>query len=467
MVEATKFPSTTERERISTLRSYQKLYENEQLAVLGLHELIKKQYKKVADLVYLSHAIPARVSEFYGDFVAGDIENMIIAAGNDSTDDEQFVTDIVYNNDLKEKIFDYAVNQSEFGFTVLIGRLDEEQNYIIEEVGQDQYFPQKDGSIVFATYKKDPADPSEKRLLLYTQHYRLDNGKVVIERQAWTTNDDGVAQDAYSLESMAKIMGKETIEVTTTLDNLDELPIRQVDNGKKTKWGFGKSDYVDIFPQLAEVNERSTQISTQLLKNLDAKLVVPSDALDEEGKLKEGDTFGLADKEQVIPQFVTNTNTMLTDANTHITNQLKFISFTTGVPMFELLRSAMPERVEALRMELFSAVRKTHRKRAKLARAIMDMIRIGFKMSGKTFDQDPTVKFGDVIPTDDNIQANTESVKVTAGLSSRVSAIMRLENIDREAAEKELEDINNESTMAGAVDTTQPPVIVAEPAPVV
>jgi hypothetical protein len=461
MLQPLKFPSAVERERLGTLKNYQKLYDNEQYAVLGLHEIIKKQYKKLADLVYLSHAIPARVTEFYGDFVSGDVDRMIIQAGTGVKEEEDFVEQTVFESDLKEKMFDIASSQSEFGFSVLLGRMDEEQTFIIDEVGVDQYFPQKDGSVVFATYKLDPSDSSGKRLLLYTQHYHMNEtgDAVVIDRQAWTTNDDGVGEAPYPLTSMAELLGKDTIEATTTIENLDELPIRQIDNGKRTKWGFGKSDYADIMPQLAEVNERSTQISTQFLKNLNAKLVVPSNMLDEDDKLPDGDTYAMESKEDVTPTYITNTNSMISDAREHIVQEAKFISFVTGVPMFEILKSAMPERVESLRIQLFSAIRKTHRKRSKVSRAIKDMIRIGFKMAGKEFDTDPKIVFGDVLPIDENMEANTEATKVGAGLSSHISSIMRLENLSEEDAQKEVDKINEEANMSGVLDTSKPPTV--------
>lgn len=461
MIEPLKFPTATERNRIGTLKDYQRLYDNEQYAVLGIHEIIKKQYKNLADLVYLAHAIPARITEFYGDFVSGDVDRMIIQAGTDNVEDEKFVEEIVFENDLKEKVFDIASNQSEFGFTVLVGRVDEENIYHIDEVATDQYFPQADGSVVFATYKSDPADKSGKRLLLYTQHYHMNDAgtAVVIDRQAWTTDDNGVANAKYDLQAMATILGKDSLEETSTIDGLDELPIRQIDNGKRTKWGFGKSDYADVLPQLAEINERSTQISTQFLKNLNAKTIVPATMLDEDGKVPEGDTYAIDSKEDVTPSYLVNTNAMISDAREHILQEAKFVSFTTGVPMFEILKSSMPERVESLRIQLFSAIRKTTRKRAKLIRAIKDMIRIGFKMTGKTFDQDPVIVFGDVLPTDDNLEATTEATKVGAGLSSRVSSIMRLENVTQADAEKELEKINEEANMAGVLDTSNPPTL--------
>ena len=133
---AGQFPSVVERERINTLQKYQKLYENKSQDVLGLHEIIKKQYKQVSDLVYLAHAIPARVSDFYGDFVQGDVDTMLIEVLNGSEEEEKLAEEMVVQNDIKEEIYDWGVDQSQFGYFVLLGSVDEKGKFIIEEMNK-------------------------------------------------------------------------------------------------------------------------------------------------------------------------------------------------------------------------------------------------------------------------------------------------------------------------------------------
>ena len=106
---------------------------------------------------------------------------MVIEAVGEKEEDNKFVNEIVERNDIKEKIYDWADDQSEFGFFILLGRVDDKNKYIIESVPQDQYFPQADGSVIFATYKRDPADQTGNRLLCFTQNYQIDNGIVLID----------------------------------------------------------------------------------------------------------------------------------------------------------------------------------------------------------------------------------------------------------------------------------------------
>lgn len=462
MIKLNQFPTELERERIATLGKYQMLYDNHAYAVFGLHEKIKKQYKNLADLVYIAHAIPFRISDFYSDFVRGDADNLIIHAGKDASEEDlSLVEEMVYENDLKEKIFDFANDQSKNGFVVLLGRVNEDGIYIIDSVPTDQYFPQNDGSVIFATYRKDPDDLTSTQLVVYTQTYKMENEACQIERGAYRCGDNGVAVATFPIDKMAAILGIPTILEKETLE-IDELPIRQIDNGKRTKWRVGASDYSYIMPNLAEVNERSTHISTQLLKHMDARLVLPKEMGLEnpDGTLQNplSDTIYVDGKDTQTPQYITNSNPLVDATERQIVSQLKTISFVTGVPMFELLKTAMPERVESLKIQMFAAMRKTQGKRSKLKRGILDMFRIGGKLLKNDYleNNDIYIRFENVIPVDDLIVAQTEQTKVTAGLSSKKSAIMRIENIDEEAADEELKRIANEDRITGVTNPVPP-----------
>lgn len=447
------FPTLTERETVATLRKFDKLYRNEQFAVLGVHELIKKQYKKLSDLVYIAHAIPARISDFYGDFVAGDPERIVMQVSpseSEADNKQEELNNIIFNNDLPEKICDFATDQSEFGFTVLYAYQDEMGDVMIESVPQDQYFPQRDGSVIIATYKKDTTDQLNPKTYMLAQTFSMDNatGSVKVSREVFLCDDKGVAKEISTLEKWTELTGR-TLEPEVDLGILNMLPIVQVDNGRRTTTGYGKSDFNDIIPNLAEINERRTQIATQFLKNLDAKMQLPASMADEEGKIEPFDTVLIESKDDPDAKYITNDNALIAEAEEHILSQIRMISEITGVPMWSLTKGTMPERVESLRIQLFSAIRKTNRKRAKLKRGLQDIIRVAFTMLGTPLESDPMIKFSDVIPTDDLVQAETESAKVTAGLSSKRSAIMRLENATEEEAQAELDQIAEENALAG------------------
>lgn len=448
-ITPSKFPNEVELDRIANLRKYALLYENKHYVVFGLHEFIKKQYKKAKDIVYLAHNLPAYVSDFYGDFVAGETDQMVINPPSDAPQEvKTFVEDTIFENDLKEKITDIGTEQSEFGFVALHGWLDESQVYHIDMVGQDQYFPQPDGSVIFLTYKEKTTN-GQKDIFALAQEYSIVNGNCQIVRTAWKCDGQGVLTEAINYKSYFVMFGGTELPETELLQGMDDIPVRQIDNTRKGKDGFGKSDYVDIMPQLSEINERSTHVTTQLMKTLDAKMQVPSSMFDEDGKLKPFETIAVNSKEDPEAKYITNSNPLLDNAEVHIERQLRTVSLLTAVPMWELLKSAMPERVESMRIQLFAAVRRTDRKRARVKRALNDMFRIGFKLKGITYDKDMVFKFSDVLPTDELNETQIETSKVTAGLSSKQRAIMRLENMTEEEADAELTRIREEDTMSG------------------
>jgi len=456
------FPSPTEKERIKTLDKYDKLYNNFQQEVLLLHELVRKQYRNAEDIVYLGHAIPAKVSDFYGDFVQGDSDRMTLDYLDDDQNIETF-KQIVNDNEIVENIHDWATDQSIFGFEVLLGYV-ENNKFYIQDVRADQYFPQSENNVIFATYFKDTlntlnlVDETESSLLLYTQNYVLNNGKVTITRKIWSTDIDGIAVNDLGKEILKKYFNAEAVEVL----EMDELPIIQIDNGKKTKWGFGKSDYCDIMPQLAEINERRTHIATQLLKNLDAKIELPEreDMKGEGNSLKHFEYIMRTDKNEPETRYITNENPLIEATEKHITSQLQMISYITDVPMWQITESStQPETVGGMRIKMFSALRKTNRKRMKIKKGIESIIRIGFKMLNKEMKGVIELDFSSVLPNDELEEAQVEEIKTRAGISSRRSAIKRLENYSEEDLDWEMQEIKNEDIQSGAVNPNNAPVL--------
>ena len=446
------FPTPQDTERISVIKKYQLLYENKQFEVLGLHELIKKQFKSLSQLIYVAHAIPAKVSEFYGDFVQGDVVDMVIESTGDEKEGKK-TQEIVDWNDLKEAIYDYSVEQSSIGYVVLLARVEEGQ-VVIDSIPQDQYFPQKDGSVIFASYieKPDAKDP-KKDVWLYIQHYKLENDKAVIERSLWEVNSAGKKGEQVDLSAYdSAVQQREDL-------GIDELPIVQINNGRKKQGIFGRSDYADILPQISEINERTTQVAIQLLKNLDAKMEVPKGVLDEEGNARQFEIIERESKETPETRYIINENPLIDDTYKHVERQVNYISWFTGVPMFELLStSTQPERVEALRIRLFAAVRKTDTKRAQIKKGVDWILRVGLKLLGIKEPKPIRVEFSDVLPVDVITIAQAEEIKVRNGLTSRRSSIKRLENYDEERIEEELQLIESENAVAG-INTNLPPQI--------
>lgn len=465
-VKKNQFPTTKELLQVNVLGKFEKLYQLRHREVLGLNEVIVRQYKNKKDIVYLAHAIPAMISDFYGDFVQGDEEKLVISAGVGSPDKEvKFIEEFVDDNDLIETVYDLGVGQSEYGYTVVHVYKDEDGKIKKNLINQDQFFPQKDGSIIIATYIKD-IEEAGKPIYVLTQHYQLENGKVKIERQGFKADQNGVVKEDVGVEKLNTLLRTSYKKEDTTLE-IDQVPFVVIPNGRRNKEGLGKSDYIDIMPQLAEINERATHISTQLLKNMDAKLVLPKvqpeigedgKPVDDDGNVKNFDYIMLDGKEHIQGYYITNENPLIDASERHILMQIKMISLVSKVPMGELLKSSMPDRVEAMRIELFGATRKTNTKRAKIKKGLKEVLRIAAKLNGTELTEKPVVEMSDVLPTDTLQIVEAESVKITSGISSKKASMMRVESYTEDEAEAELEQIKKEDLING-VDVDNPPTV--------
>jgi hypothetical protein len=194
---------------------------------------------------------------------------------------------------------------------------------------------------------------------------------------------------------------------------------------------------------------------------MDAILEIPAieGSKESDGKFKKIDTIELTDKDTPRSKFVALDNPLINETFTHLDRQMHFISWVTGVPIWELMASGQPERVEGMRIKMFNAIRKTDTKRGKIKRGLTDIIEIGYQMLGKEIDGELVIDFSDVLPTDPMQEATTEQTKVDAGLSSRKSAMKRLESYTDEEAQNEMEEIRRESIESGAVDPQDAPQI--------
>ena len=458
------FPNTTEIQRINTLGEFEKLADNNQEPVLPLNDIITKQFKTNTAL-YISHALPAKITEFYSDLVHGDPERLQITTANEGVQDR--IDEITQDNDVIERIGDWADDQSTFGYFVLYGYEDADQKYRIAQAYQDQYFPQPDGSVVFATYEKDQRqtdkDLNDRDTVCYIQRYTLTNSGVEIKRGVYETIDGQKLKDNRLPDEqyLTPYFGTEAQE---NLAGLTELPIAQCDNTKPTRAGFGRSDYAPILPQLGEINESRTQVKVDLLKNTNAILerARAETSVGDDGVQEQLDTIVLGDNQTPRAKYVTNDNPLLRNNEEHIKSQIEMLSVVTGVPLYELTGGNMPERVESLRIKLFSAIRKTNRKRAKIQSALKKMYRVGLAMKGQSVESfDFAVKFSDVLPVDELVTAQTEQTKLDSGMTSRVSAIRRVQGVSQEEAEAELEIIRTEERQDGrdVINSDNPPTL--------
>lgn len=451
-IDKQNFPSESELEQIRRVGSLRNLYQGNQKEVLGLHEKIEKQYSDEDEVVYLSNPFPARIADFYGDYVQGNPEKLQIRAENDN--EQEYVDRVSRNNNLKSMIQTLGRTQSSFGYAVLHTYL-EDGEIKIQVIPNDQYLPQPDGSVALVTYFT-----VDKDQYLLVRHYEDTGDDVRLTRQLFQTGNAKQIHSEASLSIAENYFGK-SYEPEEML-GISEIPVFHINNQSSPKGVYSKSDIDDVTPHLAEINERASHISTQLLKNLDARLALPDisgDGQEPEEALQENwDTIFL-NPDDKDPEYLTNANPLLEDARQHIMFQIKLISDSTGVPMFQITKSGTPDTVYGMKVRHWDADRKTTTKRQNIQDGIEKIMKIGAEWLNQEFSGNITIDYGSIMPEDDLQAVKKEAQKVNAGLTSKVSAIQRLEDMSIEEAEEELDRIRSENRVAGVSDTSNPPTV--------
>jgi len=445
------FPNSNELKYIEKIDTLRNLLNNLQYEELGLHDLIMNHMKsdQRKDVLYIAHALPHKIADFYADFVQGDSRKVnIISQADDGSEEASKVEEIASENNLQRRIYDFAYDQTGYGKTILLGYVDENEVFRIQQIRPDFYFPQKDGSIIFASLVLTSESDNEHDYRYYIQHYQKDDsGQVFIERSLYEA-DGRKAGDRLKLS-----------EYSTSIPEMEELgiteyPIIELRNGRKDM----ASDIEPIMPQLDQINERMTQVAIQLLKNLNPKLQGPEGILDEQGQLKDFEAIEVREGDADL-DYVTNENAMIERAEKFVERQVQFISFITSIPVSDLIRqSAQPTTAEALRTRMHGAMSKAQTKRGQIIPELEKIIQIGLKLTETTDDPNNiTIEFGPVLPEDEVQKTQVEQMKLNMGITSKRTAMKRLDGLTDDEVDAELERINNEQAQAGF--QTNPPTV--------
>lgn len=445
-MDAIQFPNEKEKKRLETLRKYEELYDGEHFALFGIKDYFVDGTKEQKKL-YIAVNLPALISEYYADMVVAD--GIYI-----DTDDEALqekINDIYSANSLDVAFYESSITTSKSGFSVFRVRKDNSDRIIIEEIPVDQYFPQSDGSIVLASYITLVSEMSGKKYkFLYKQIYTQDSpqSNVMLTHELWKINTNKEPKEKVPI---TEYMGNIKSDIMDTGFNI--MPVFQINNAKSSKSNFGKSDYKDPQPLFDEINNRITQISVQLIKHLRARIAVPSGTLDQDGEVKvsDSDIFEVGDGDK-MPQYITNDNPLIDKGFEQLDKLILLVSSITKIPAEEMGYPGKggAEKPEAMRIKLFSTLRKVSRKRIYMEQVIIDIMNLALLMSGLKPPSDKRkfdlrVKWTDALPIDENLLTERLNEQVQGGLKSKRKAIKELQDIYDDELDAEIALIEEEN----------------------
>jgi len=437
-----KFPNIKDVCRLKILRKWERLYDGEHYKEFGIKDYFV-DCQKIEKELYIAINLPSLVSEYFADLVSS--EDITIIASEEK--EQEFYDNFKVEQQLNDKAYEIALDQSIYGFSVVKLRTDDDEVFM-DIVPPMQYYPNLSKVDAYG-------NPTEKILASYLV---IDNVNYLYKEihtiDPAVENSGHIEWELWRLSKSLKPIEK--VDVSLVKDDgidsqdtgLNFIPIFQINNLKTSKQDFGKSDYKDAQNLYQELNDRTTQISVQLIKHMNAKLGVPNGILDENGeiKVKDLDAIEFNDEGQK-PIYITNDNPQIDNGFKQIDKLLRFIASISKIPPEELGLEGKggAEKVEAIKIRLFNSIRKAQRKRMQLTTGLTDILMSALIMSGESTDPStPKIVYDDFLPVDDRLQTTLIIERLNAGLISRETAIRRLENIEVEAAQAELDKIKQE-----------------------
>ncbi|MFX5501881.1 phage portal protein [Bacillus subtilis] len=465
-VKGEYFPLTDHEERIDRYKRNDKLAK-------GNHVDIFKESLKKNDM-YISANFAGLITRKSADFLFG--ENPIISSGKSEKSKEQLALDrITQSNNMNRLNYQQALKAATVGDAFYKIRYGTEYNGAFPE----QFDPKR---III-----EAVDPTK----VYPQTSPFDKSKIVVYHIAEAVQVDGKRDDwTLYVEShhANKIVYRQfelTVFRTDRYGNVelfkigDEIPsayeeeitgvpvplVVHVPNYTDGIEWQGQDDISEHLSLFDEINNRLSQIGGILDKHADPAIAVPTGLLQEDG---EGNTyfqvavnkvFEVMGKEDIIPQYITNSNPQLDQAFKELEMLLEFLLSTTEIPAVAIgLKDSGTSGNSGLSIKwrMNSLLAKINRKRQffedGLKRVYMVAQMLEAYANPAIVDYEmvvPQIKFNDGLPQDDTEIANRMAIRTNGSQTlSQKTALMIMDGLTEEQAQAEIDRINEEKEQA-------------------
>jgi hypothetical protein len=440
--QGSAWPPPSELERLTLYKANRDLFE-------GRHERVFKDWVRLlrddqqASLEIILNW-PKRLSTLFADLLLG--EPPQIAAGDEGSQEQEETAQRYIREGLFNTAYEVALDVSRFGVGLFKIRFD--QRSIIETQTPLCWFP-----VVKPDNVKDVQchvlawdyEETEERLLGARTLRRL---KVEIhERGRLTTR----VYDITSGNISAQIEPEQV--VMTGVDDFLVIPVYNLSTSDRLT---GLDDYSDLDSIIQELEIRVAQISRILDKHADPNMYGPSSAWEQDPRtgawsIRGGGKFYPVDEGEQPPGYVT-WDGQLEAAFRQIEllmEQLYVLSETTAAA-FGQLKSGLAESGSALKRLMLAPLAKVNRLRMRFDPALKQVLKLASAlevaqgMANAVKLEDVNITWQDGLPDDEMERTQIEVQRYGAGLTSLESALQRLDGLEGEALQQEIEQIKGE-----------------------
>lgn len=222
---------------------------------------------------YLPLALPREISHLYSDLAFGNPINAIVKNNKDA---DNAIDEIIGENQLNAQLSEAGITQSYKGGIVFKNYLDEGKSRITF-IEPDYYFPVTSTSdrrkIIKEVIAVPYFDESDNKQYLYTETYeKREDGFYWCVSQTYTFNNNK--------------KGKAVTDQDEVNTQLTQSPITYIPFIRSGTNFWGDSIYKGLTPLFDELNHRVTQISNVLDIHSDPSMWAVSSVFDDDGNLK-------------------------------------------------------------------------------------------------------------------------------------------------------------------------------------
>lgn len=415
-----------------------KLYEQNRLLFKGRHDEVYKDWikllredKKAALQIILNW--PKRLSTLWADLLLGEPPRIVV-------DNEDFITELNKDNRLIKTAYEVALDVSRFGVGLFKARLKDGQA-IIDGVYPGLWFP---------VVSRDNIREYQAHVLGWT--FTEGDGKYLrveihrpgqIEHRVYRMEGDYIREQVRLQDFYPDLP-----EIEDT--GVDDFLIRQVNNLRTTEELTGLDDYSDLDSIIQELETRVAQISRILDKHAAPNMYGPPGALElnpktgqyEFRKTEEGDYFPVEEGEQP-PGYVTWEGQLEAAFKEFELLMDQFYTLSeTSAAAFGQLKQGLAESGSALRRLMMAPLAKVNRIRLYFEPELKGIIRTAAQLQGIELDN-IEIHWRDGLPEDEQEKTQIETQRYAAGLSSLESSLRRLDGLEGDALQAEIQRIQS------------------------
>lgn len=434
------WPPKGEQKRLKRYQDNKLLFEGEHTQVFReiWMRLFRNEYQLSIEIVL---NWPRRLSTLWADLLFGETPELSDAKIADNAD---YLQEIAKDTKLWARAYTAALDCSRFGDTILKARRTESGDVKISVIPPCYWFP---------VVSEDDAQEVQYHVLAWPSagyNEEQHSSKLYVEIHS----KDETVYRTYRMPKNYPHTGNGTIglveEERTEPNTTGRFYVVHIANLRVSDSIYGVDDYDDLTSVMQEIEVRFAQIARVLDRHADPKMYGPEDTIgtdENTGKtfVKAGDYFPLDSADSVVPAYIT-WDGRLDMSFKQIEELMKqfYMLSETSPAVFGEIKSGLAESGSALKRLLMAPLAKVNRVRLGFDDGLCELLKVMTLLDGRN-NVDPEIDWQDGLPDDESELTTIEATAVTAGISSKKSAMKRRWKMSDKQADEELAQIEQES----------------------